>query len=105
MLSVRKRAGGASADLAFQSVEQGLDGGEPGAFLGENDSERVSLQCGGEAGGERTRLRQRGEDDVDQAVGAVEAAPQIIVLAIGAAEEGAEAVELDALQCRRGPAG
>ena len=47
------------------------------------------------------------DDDVDQPVGAVQAAPEIVVLAIGAAEEGAEAVELDALQrrLRRRPCG
>ena len=44
------------------------------------------------------------QGDVDQPVGAVQPAPQIVVLAIGAAEEGAEAVELDALERRRGAA-
>jgi hypothetical protein len=43
-------------------------------------------------------LGEGGDGDVDQPVGAVQSAPQIVVLAIGAAEEGAEAVELDALQ-------
>src|SRR3546814_16996080 len=44
------------------------------------------------------------DDDVDHPLGAVETAPEIIVLTIGAAEEGAEAVELDALERRLGAA-
>src|SRR3546814_9857742 len=49
-------------------------------------------------------LGQGRDDDIDESVGAVEAAPQIVVLPVGAAEEGAEAVELDALQGRLGAA-
>src|SRR3546814_19299248 len=44
-------------------------------------------------------------NDIDQPVGAVEPPPQIIILAVGAAEEGAEAVELDPFQHRRRAAG
>jgi hypothetical protein len=44
-------------------------------------------------------------DDVDQPFRGVQAAPQIVVLAMAATEEGAEMVELDALEGRGGPAG
>ena len=56
------------------------------------------------SGGELLALGHGRDDDVDQPVGAVQAAPEIVVLAIGAAEEGAEAVELEPLQRRLRPA-
>src|SRR3546814_19669641 len=45
-------------------------------------------------------LRQGGDEDVDQPLRPVQPAPQIVVLTIGAAEERAEAVELNALERR-----
>ena len=78
----------------------GCRSGQPALLLGEDGAEGVALQRGDRVGGEPLLLRHGRIDDVDQPVGAVQAAPQIVVLAIGAAEEGAEAVELEALQRR-----
>src|SRR5207237_3479105 len=93
-----------SSDLALQLGEQRVDMRQPAAFAGEYRAEGVALQSGNDGGRELPALRHRGIDDVDQPVGAVQAAPEIVVLAIGAAEEGAEAVELNALQRRLGTA-
>src|SRR3546814_20755158 len=73
-----------SSDLAvLLLVEDGVEGGA----LDRRDPARLHPRGGG----------QGRDDDVDHPLGAVETAPEIIVLTIGAAEEGAEAVELDAL--------
>src|SRR3954468_4367901 len=96
--------GYASADLAVELIEQAGDIGEPPLLLGEYGAEGVALHRRDLIGGQAMRFGHRAMDDVDQPVGAVEAAPQIIVLAIGSAEEGAEAVELEPLQRRPRPA-
>ena len=87
-----------SADLRGERLEQAGDRRQPLALLVEDRAERIALEAGDRAGRQRDALGQRRDDDLDQPVGAVEAAPQIVVLAIGAAEEGAEAGELDALE-------
>src|SRR3546814_6475851 len=71
-----------SSDLAvLLLVEDGVEGGA----LDRRDPARLHPRGGG----------QGRDDDVDHPLGAVETAPEIIVLTIGAAEEGAEAVELE----------
>src|SRR5688572_2504395 len=82
------------ANFPGELLEQRRDRLEPVLLLGKDRTEQVAL--------DRQRLlvarppcrREGRQRDVDQPVGAVQAAPQIIVLAIGTAEEGAEAVEL-----------
>ena len=58
------------------------------------------LDRGDPAGTERLAGRQGGDEDVDQPFRAVQPAPEIVVLTVGAAEECAEAVELNAFQRR-----
>src|SRR3546814_7805324 len=77
----------------------------PPLLLVEDRVERLPLDRRQLLLGKRPLARDARRDDVDHPVGAVEAAPQIVILAIGAAEKGAEAVELDALQHRRRAAG
>src|ERR1700750_1650489 len=93
-----------SPHLLLEFGKQGVDMGEAAALAGEDGAEGVALQRGDQRGRQPLARRDRAVDDVDQPVGAVQAAPEIVVLAIGAAEESAEAVELDALERRRGAA-
>src|SRR6187399_3334123 len=86
------------ADLALQLREQTRDRGQPVLLLFEDGAEGAALQRRHLIGGKSLVVGECREGDVDQPVGAVESAPQIVVFAIGAAEKGAEAVELDALE-------
>src|SRR5258706_15330213 len=47
---------------------------------------------------------ERGDDDVDDPLGAVQPTPEIVVLTVRPTEKGAETVELDAFQGRLGAA-
>ena len=87
-------------DFAAQRFEQAGDGGQFGFLLVEDGEEQCALDRGGAAGFERAGGVERGQHDVDQAFRTVQTPPQIIILAIRAAEECAKTVELDALQRR-----
>src|SRR3546814_10506671 len=89
-----------SADLPFQAVEQFADAVQVRPLGRQYGAEGPPLEGKHPVGRQGQLLRQGGDEDVDQPLRPVQPAPKIVVLAIGAAEERAEAVELNALERR-----